>query len=47
MENDIEEIDKQERTERFFRKAEMEVIKAENLIKYKNEIYNKPKRTWF
>ncbi|KAL0351743.1 UNVERIFIED_CONTAM: DEAD-box ATP-dependent RNA helicase 28 [Sesamum calycinum] len=29
------------------RKAEMEMTKAENMIAHKDEIYSRPKRTWF
>ncbi|KAJ1795617.1 nucleolar DEAD-box protein required for synthesis of 60S ribosomal subunit [Coemansia sp. RSA 2599] len=30
-----------------FKDAEMQMAKAENLIKFKDEIKNRPRRTWF
>ncbi|KAL0695052.1 hypothetical protein Bca4012_062232 [Brassica carinata] len=33
--------------ERALRKAEMEFAKAENMIEHRDEIYARPKRTWF
>ncbi|CAN8324816.1 unnamed protein product [Cochlearia groenlandica] len=36
-----------EREERALRKAEMEFAKAENMIEHRDEIYSRPKRTWF
>ncbi|KAA8528760.1 hypothetical protein F0562_036115 [Nyssa sinensis] len=35
------------REEIALRKAEMEATKAENMIAHKDEIYSRPKRTWF
>jgi hypothetical protein len=37
---------KAEKSEKLLEKAEEEVKRAENLIKYQDEIYNRPKRTW-
>ncbi|XP_078166668.1 DEA(D/H)-box RNA helicase family protein isoform X1 [Carex rostrata] len=47
MEDQISNIFQEEREEMIFRKAEMEAAKAENLIAHKDEIYSRPKRTWF
>ena len=33
--------------ERFIRKAEMEADKVQNLMTHKEEIMNRPKKTWF
>ncbi|TVU50283.1 hypothetical protein EJB05_01649, partial [Eragrostis curvula] len=47
LEDQISTIIREEREEMAFRKAEMEVAKAENMIAHKEEIYSRPKRTWF
>ncbi|OMO75436.1 hypothetical protein COLO4_26129 [Corchorus olitorius] len=47
MEDKVAEVIEEERTERAIRKAEMEATKAENMIAHKDEIYARPKRTWF
>ncbi|TKY46841.1 DEAD-box ATP-dependent RNA helicase 28 [Spatholobus suberectus] len=47
MEDQIAEVLQEEREERVLRKAEMEATKAENMIAHKEEIYSRPKRTWF
>ncbi|KAL6622834.1 hypothetical protein ACP70R_032713 [Stipagrostis hirtigluma subsp. patula] len=47
LEDQISTIIREEREERALRKAEMEVAKAENMIAHKDEIYSRPKRTWF
>ncbi|XP_043712641.1 DEAD-box ATP-dependent RNA helicase 28 [Telopea speciosissima] len=46
-EDQIAAILQEEREERALRKAEMEATKAENMIAHKDEIYSRPKRTWF
>lgn len=46
-ESDIKDIEKQERNEKELRVAEMEVNKAENLLRHSKEIHNRPKREWF
>ena len=43
-EEDFMKIIKSEIYEREIRKAEMEAQKAENLMKYSDEIYNRPKK---
>ncbi|OMJ25663.1 ATP-dependent RNA helicase DRS1 [Smittium culicis] len=43
----VEEIMKMEKEEAKLEQVEMEVNKAENLIKFEKEIYGRPKRTWF
>ncbi|OVA19622.1 Helicase [Macleaya cordata] len=47
MEDQVSEVLQEERDERALRKAEMEATKAENMIAHKDEIYSRPKRTWF
>ncbi|KAJ4758711.1 ATP-dependent RNA helicase DRS1 [Rhynchospora pubera] len=47
MEDQISIILQEEREETILRKAEMEAAKAENMIAHKDEIYSRPKRTWF
>uniref|UniRef100_A0A804MPS8 DEAD-box ATP-dependent RNA helicase 28 n=1 Tax=Zea mays TaxID=4577 RepID=A0A804MPS8_MAIZE len=47
LEGQISIIIREERVEREARKAEMEIAKAENMIAHKDEIYSRPKRTWF
>ncbi|XP_061355332.1 DEAD-box ATP-dependent RNA helicase 28 [Gastrolobium bilobum] len=47
MEDQIADVLQEEREERVLRKAEMEATKAENMIAHKEEIYSRPKRTWF
>ncbi|OVA07484.1 Helicase [Macleaya cordata] len=47
MEDQVAEVLQEEREERALRKAEMEATKAENMIAHKDEIYSRPKRTWF
>nr|CAD1844259.1 unnamed protein product [Ananas comosus var. bracteatus] len=47
MEDQISAVLQEEREERFLRKAEMEATKAENMIAHKEEIYSRPKKTWF
>ena len=44
MEDDYENILKEEIAEKELRKAEIEAKKAENLIKYQEEIFNRPKK---
>lgn len=47
MEDQVAAILQEEREERILRKAEMEAAKAENMIAHKEEIFARPKRTWF
>ncbi|KAJ0236722.1 DEAD-box ATP-dependent RNA helicase 28 [Hirschfeldia incana] len=47
MEDQYSAITQEEREERALRKAEMEFAKAENMIEHRDEIYARPKRTWF
>ncbi|KAL2322603.1 hypothetical protein Fmac_026982 [Flemingia macrophylla] len=47
MEDQIAEVFQEEREEMALRKAEMEATKAENMIAHKEEIFSRPKRTWF
>ncbi|KAJ1922263.1 nucleolar DEAD-box protein required for synthesis of 60S ribosomal subunit [Mycoemilia scoparia] len=43
----LKEILEEEKQERQLRDAEMKLKKAENLIKHRDEIHSRPKRTWF
>lgn len=47
LEKQISTIIRDERWEREARKAEMAIAKAENMIAHKDDIYSRPKRTWF
>ncbi|XP_010246831.1 PREDICTED: DEAD-box ATP-dependent RNA helicase 28 [Nelumbo nucifera] len=47
MEDQVAVILQEEREERALRKAEMEASKVENMIAHREEIYSRPKRTWF
>ncbi|XP_062164527.1 DEAD-box ATP-dependent RNA helicase 28 isoform X1 [Alnus glutinosa] len=47
MEDQVAVILQEEREERALRKAEMEATKAENMIAHRDEIYSRPKKTWF
>lgn len=47
LEHQISNIILEEREEMALRKAEMEATKAENMIAHRDEIYSRPKRTWF
>ncbi|KAL1542899.1 DEAD-box ATP-dependent RNA helicase 28 [Salvia divinorum] len=47
MEDQVSSILLEEKEEMALRKAEMEVTKAENMIAHRDEIYSRPKRTWF
>ncbi|TYK19629.1 DEAD-box ATP-dependent RNA helicase 28 isoform X1 [Cucumis melo var. makuwa] len=47
MEDQVTAILQEEREERALRKAEMEATKAENMIVHQEEIFSRPKKTWF
>lgn len=47
MGDTIEEVLQEEKEEKEILRAEMELKKGENLLKHKNEIQARPKRTWF
>lgn len=47
FEEDIKEVLEQERIEKADRVANMEAAKAQNLMKFEDEIYNRPARSWF
>ncbi|KAK2976650.1 hypothetical protein RJ640_008186 [Escallonia rubra] len=47
MEDQVALVLQEEREEMALRKAEMEATKAENMIAHRDEIYSRPKRTWF
>ncbi|KAL2136594.1 hypothetical protein VTI74DRAFT_2899 [Chaetomium olivicolor] len=47
MEEEIEEVLREEKEEKQLAQVEMQVKKGENLIKYEEEINSRPKRTWF
>ncbi|CAG8483027.1 5933_t:CDS:10 [Funneliformis mosseae] len=43
----VKEVLKEEKEEKLIKQTEMELLKGQNLIKYKEEIVNRPARTWF
>lgn len=43
---DVRKIEDEETVERELRLAEMEAVKAENLLKYREDIFSKPRREW-
>ncbi|KAL8139044.1 hypothetical protein V2J09_005045, partial [Rumex salicifolius] len=47
MEDQISEILQEEEEEMALRRAQMEVAKAENMIEYRNDIFSRPRKTWF
>ncbi len=47
LEEDVKAILEQERFDKMRRVADMEANKAENLIRFEDEIYNRPAKTWF
>ncbi|GFP95250.1 dead-box ATP-dependent RNA helicase 28 [Phtheirospermum japonicum] len=47
MEDEVTSILQEEWEEMALRKAEMEATKAENMIAHRDEIFSRPKRTWF
>lgn len=47
MEDEIEEILREEKEEKQLAQAEMQVRKGENFIVHEDEIKGRPKRTWF
>lgn len=47
MQPNLKKVLREERAEMMMRKAEMELTKAENLMKHEAEIFARPKRTWF
>ncbi|KAH7849415.1 hypothetical protein Vadar_017513 [Vaccinium darrowii] len=47
MEDQVAVVLQEEREEMALRKAEMEATKAENMIAHRDEIFSRPRRTWF
>jgi ATP-dependent RNA helicase DDX27 len=47
MQDEIEEILKEEKEDKQLAQVEMQVRKGENMINYEDEIKGRPKRTWF
>lgn len=47
LQDEIEEVLQEEKTEKQLSQVEMQVTKGENLMKYGAEIMARPKRTWF
>ena len=47
LEEEIEEVLREEKEERIMAQAEMQVKKGDNLIKHEDEIMSRPKRSWF
>ncbi|CEL57693.1 ATP-dependent RNA helicase DDX27 [Rhizoctonia solani AG-1 IB] len=44
---EIQEVLKEEKEEKLMRTAEMELKKGQNMINHEEEIFGRPKRTWF
>ncbi|KAA8913756.1 P-loop containing nucleoside triphosphate hydrolase protein [Sphaerosporella brunnea] len=47
LEQEIEEILKEEKAEKEIQNMEMQIRRTENLVKHEDEIKGRPKRTWF
>ncbi|GAA5908090.1 DEAD/DEAH box helicase [Sporobolomyces salmoneus] len=47
MQDEVKEVMREEREEKEFRKGNMEVQKAQNLLQHEAEIKSRPARTWF
>jgi len=47
MERAVRNVLKEEKQEKVMRMAEMELNKADNIMKHEAEIFGRPKRTWF
>lgn len=47
LEEEIEEVLKEEKEERALQTAERDVKKGENLVEFESEIKSRPRRTWF
>ena len=47
LDDEIEEILKEEKEEKQLQSAELQLRKGENLIKHEDEIKSRPRRTWF
>lgn len=47
MENEVEEILREEKEQKEFASVEMQMKRGENLIDHESEIMSRPKRTWF
>ncbi|EON62245.1 hypothetical protein W97_01466 [Coniosporium apollinis CBS 100218] len=47
LENEVEEVLKEEKEERVLNQVEREVKRGENLVMHESEIMSRPKRTWF
>ncbi|KAI0286966.1 P-loop containing nucleoside triphosphate hydrolase protein [Russula aff. rugulosa BPL654] len=47
LKDEIAEVMREEKEEKQFRQAEMEVKKGQNMLEHEAEIYSRPARTWF
>jgi ATP-dependent RNA helicase DDX27 len=47
MEDEIEEVLREEQEEKQLAQADMQLTRGENLVKHEKEIMARPKRTWF
>ena len=47
MQDEIDDVLKEEKEERMLQQSERDVEKGENLVRYETEIKSRPKRTWF
>lgn len=47
MQDEVREVMREEKEEKEFRKGNMELTKAQNLLEHEVEIKSRPARTWF
>ena len=47
LRSEVAEVLKEEKEEKAIRQADMEVTKGKNMIEHEEEIFGRPKRTWF
>lgn len=47
MEPDIEAVMKEEKEEKIMQQTERDLTRADNIVKYQDEIKSRPKKTWF
>lgn len=47
MRGEVAEVLREEKEEKAIRQADMEVTKGKNMIEHEEEIFGRPKRTWF
>ncbi|KAJ3575639.1 hypothetical protein NP233_g978 [Leucocoprinus birnbaumii] len=47
LKDEISEVLREEKEEKHFRQAEMELKKGQNMVEHQDEIFSRPARTWF